>query len=131
MLFEKRIIIEQEHLSDPYDHVHHAEIIKFLEAARIEYLSSIGFPVEFFFEQNLFLVISALKIKYKREVTKGVFVATCDRVSIDGKKIIIDQSLLNPRGKPAVSAVVESQLLDRAKCFAIIPPQDFLDRLIA
>ena len=118
--------IGDELIIPPYDHVHHAQALRFLEAARAAYLEHIGFPLEVFFAQNLFLVVTAIDVQYKREVGRGAHRATCENPRADGKKAAVDQRLLNPKGKTAVAAVVEFMCLSGATRRAVPLPADLL-----
>ena len=72
------------------------------------------------------LVITKLNATYKREVKRGTVTATCDRAEVLGRVLIIYQTLLNERGKPAVELVIESVFMDTETRRAMELPADFL-----
>ncbi len=112
-----------------YKHVHHADILKLLETARLEMLKAIGKPSEYYLNQGLFLVIAKIEVEYLREVKGGRLAVICEDIEIKGKSILIGQKLLNERGKIAVRAKVESVFLSGSLQRAIVPPGDFLEAL--
>lgn len=126
MLFELNLEIKEVDLQAPYMHIHHADSLKLLEKARLDYIASIGFSSKSFFEKNLFLVISDIEITYKREIKAGKIRVTCDDVVIDEKKITILQSIYNERGKHAISAKVTTKIMDGKTKRAVFPKEDFI-----
>lgn len=113
-----------------YNHVHHATALRFLEEARLEYLVSIGCSNDSLIARNLFLVITDITIKYLREIFAGEIVVTCENPIIDGKTVILDQRILNSRGKPMVTAKVSSMFLSGETKRSVPPPEDFLNRFL-
>jgi YbgC/YbaW family acyl-CoA thioester hydrolase len=124
--YSKLYSIGAELVEPVYKHVHHADALRLLEAARLDYIASIGFPTEAFIAQNQFLVITKIEIDYKRELLGGGVLVTCEEVFQVGKQIAIRQAIYNGRGKEAVSALVYSALMDGASKRAIELPRDFL-----
>ena len=124
--FKLEIEVCEQDLVHPYNHVHHANILKLLESGRAAFLDQVGFPIEGLLAQGLFLVISQIQASYKREVKAGQIIVSSDSVAFDGKKILIKQSLINEKGKLAVEAQVESQFLSAEVGRAIFPPPDFM-----
>ena len=124
-MFEIECEVGQDLVSSAYRHVHHAALLRFLETARSRFHEEIGFPNEAFLAKQLFVVISGLKVAYKREVTAGKIRVTCEAPRIEGRLVIVDQRILNARGKVAVEAVVELQFLSGATRRAVPPPEDF------
>jgi YbgC/YbaW family acyl-CoA thioester hydrolase len=129
-IFSKAYSVDATQLQSDYKHVHHAEILKFLERARLDFLIAIDCPNEDFIRRGLFLVISRIDVQYKREVLAGSVEVRCSSVTLEGKKVIILQELINPNGKLAVLARVESQFLSRAVGRAVLPPEDFVSALL-
>jgi YbgC/YbaW family acyl-CoA thioester hydrolase len=124
-MFEIQCDVLPEQVGPPYNHVHHATLIRFFETARVRYLEQIGFPNEGFHAQQLFLVITAIDVKYKREVVPGKITITCENPRIDAKTVVVEQRIINSKGKVAVEAVVESQFLSGVTKRAVKPPEDF------
>lgn len=129
MLFELNIEIKACDLQTPYMHIHHAESIKLLERARLDYIDSIGFSAELFFERNLFLVISDIDVSYKREIKAGQIRVTCDDVIFDEKRICIFQSIYNEKGKHAIRAKVTTMVMNGKTKRAVFPEADFVKAL--
>ncbi len=125
-LFELEINIDEKWINSEYQHVHHADIVRLLEMARLAYLKKIGFSQESFFEKGIFLVIESIAVKYKREIKRGKILVNCSEPKVDGKALLLTQNILNEKGKLAVEARVSSMMLDAAKGRSIYPPPEFL-----
>ena len=102
--------ITQEALIPPYNHIHHADLIRQLEDARVELLDAIGQPLQSFLDRGLFWVIAAIQIEYLREVKEGESVVTCEAPTMTERRLIIPQRIYNHRKKLAVRAQVELAL---------------------
>lgn len=108
--FQIKREIAQEALIPPYNHIHHADLIRQLEEARVELLEAIGQPLQSFLDRGLFWVIAAIQIEYLREVKQGEIVVTCEAPTITDRRLIIPQRIYNQRNKLAVRAQVELAL---------------------
>ena len=124
-MFEIECEVNPDLVSPPYHHVHHADVLRFLERARLAFLREVGFPNDDFLAKGLFLVITGLEVKYKRELLPGLIRVTCERPCIHGKIVTIEQRIINAKGKTAVEARVDSQFLDGVLRRGVSPPQDF------
>ena len=124
-MFEIQYEVTSEQIIPPYNHVHHAEALRFLESARLAFLEQIGFPNDDFLGQGLFLVITSIAVKYKRELVAGPIRVTCESPRIEGKLVIMEQRIFNAKGKAAIEAALEFQFLDGALKRAVTPPLDF------
>ena len=112
----------------PYQHVHHADCLKFLEEARKAYLDYIKYPLEEFLDQKQFLVISEIKVRYLREVKEGEYQVSCYAPELLSSKCLkIQQAIINPKGKTAVKASVWIMQLD-AECGRAVK---FNDKFVA
>ena len=118
--------ISEQGLLAPYFHVHHADIIRLLEQGRLELLKAIGKPLEEFLDQGIFWVISSIQIDYKREVKAGRIKIFCDAVELNGKLLVVKQSIFNDRDKLAVQATVTLALFSSAHKRSIGIPADVL-----
>lgn len=113
---------------DPiYHHLHHADVLKILERARISFVASIGYPVESFIERNQYLVIFEIGVKYLREVRLGQYQVTVEDCSISGKMLKCKQRIINSKGKDAVEATVSIMLLDGNLKRSVLPDSDFIN----
>ena len=101
----------------PYRHIHHAESLRFMEQARCEYMKKIGWPLENFLNQSLFLVVTNVTVQYKREVIEGSYQVTVEEPKmLDAKRLRIKQRILNAKGKDAVVTEVEIMCIYVASC---------------
>lgn len=114
-----------------YNHVHHAHSLRFLERSRLACLEAVGVPNEGLIARNLFLVITDIQVVYKRELTTGEITVTCENPRIEGKRILLDQKILNPRSKVAIEAVVASAFLSGETRRSIVPPDFFTERFLS
>ena len=49
---------------DPYGHVNHSVYIQYFEAARVEWLAQVGFPLEQMQEEGIQIVVTELNTRY-------------------------------------------------------------------
>lgn len=124
--FSIPVTISDDLIIPPYEHVHHAQALRFLEEARVEFLRRLGFPLEVFFNQGLFLVVTAIDVQYKREIGRGEYRATCENPQVEGKCATVDQRILNAKGKNAVEAVVAFMCLSGSSRRAVPFPDELL-----
>lgn len=124
-MFTIEYTLQPGDLEPIYDHVHHAHSLRFLERARVEYLASVGCPMDELFAKDIFLVISKIEIRYLREVLDGTIAITCENPRIEGRALVIDQRILNAKGKACVEARVDSMCMSSATKRAFAVP-DFL-----
>ena len=129
MFTTKLQVTKSQITGSAYGHVHHADSLRFLEAARLRMLEELGFPNESFLEQGLFTVVSALQVRYLRELFEGEITVTCGGGRVEGKRLSLEQTILNGKGKRAIEAVVELQFLSRSLGRAVPVPEAFLNAL--
>jgi YbgC/YbaW family acyl-CoA thioester hydrolase len=110
-MFSVQMTLGSEWMAEQYDHVHHGRSLSLLEHARIELLKSIGCPNDDLLSRGLVLVITRVDVRYKREVTAGEVTVTCDSGELSGRTIILQQRVVNSRGKVAIEAQVESMFM--------------------
>lgn len=111
-----------------YDHMHHARALLFLERGRLDFLSAINCPNDDLIRQGLFLVITRMELAFKREIRRGEIEVACLNPRIEEKKVILDQHIINERGRLALEAAVECMFLSREAGRAVFPPQFFCER---
>jgi YbgC/YbaW family acyl-CoA thioester hydrolase len=126
MIFEFNYSLVEAELENRYHHLHHADALKILELARLEFLKQINFSLESFLAHNLFLVISNLHVSYKREVHAGEIKVISKDFSVQGKELIIPQFLYNPAGKLAIEAKVHSMIMCANTKRAVYPEPEFV-----
>jgi YbgC/YbaW family acyl-CoA thioester hydrolase len=127
-------VVEARHIEAEYRHVHHADVLKFLERARLEYMKSIGFPNQTFLAQDLFLVLTRVEVSYLRELLEGPIEVTVENTRIleDGRTLVLDQRLMRVtslRRKLAAEATISSVFMSGATKRAVSPPAEFLRAL--
>ena len=114
-----------------YNHVHHARSLCLMEMARLKYLEAIGYANEELIKQNIYLVITSIKVEYLRELLGGTVSITCQDQMVKYKTMRMGQQILNPAGKPAVVAELDFCCLSRELGRSIVPPPDFAARFSA
>lgn len=124
-MFQLSITIQDNDLDSVYQHVHHARALYFLERARLGFLEAVGYPTESYMRQGLFWVIASISAQYKRELRAGPITVTCERPQIDGKRLVLEQRILNERGKVAVEGQAVSMLLSKATGRSAQIPEEF------
>ena len=129
--FSIKITVPESDLVQPYAHVHHAQIFRYLERAREQFLESRGLPLQRLLDRGEFLVISDLQAKFLREIVSEELSITCEQPEIEGKKIIIPQQIIKENGKTALKAVVTCQLLLKSEGRAVSPRGKLLEALLA
>lgn len=127
-LFACTLTVTDDLLDAPYHHVHHATTLRFLETGRLRFLEAIGYPIEWFFERNMLLVITDISIRYVREIRAGKIEVRCESPRIEERKIVIHQKLINERGKLAVEATVSSMSMNSVSRRGVYPPEEFVRR---
>jgi acyl-CoA thioester hydrolase len=66
---------------DPYDHVNHSVYIQYFEAARVEWLTAIGYPLEKLKAEGTQIVVTELHTRYLGSAGPG------DRVTIESELV--------------------------------------------
>lgn len=109
MIDELKITVKN--LEEVYNHVHHAESLKFLESGRVSFLNKVGSSMETLISSGIYPVVRAIEVEYLREIKAGeVLVKTSvDKVTV--RSVVFDQELHNERGKIAIKAKVVCMFL--------------------
>jgi len=113
-----------------YNHVHHAQTLRFLEEARLSYLEAIGYPNEAFVSRGLFIVIAQLAVVYRREIFAGPILVTVEDPRIEGKALLLEQRIVNAKGKECVRASIDLRFMSGVTKRSIVPPEDFAARYV-
>ena len=130
-MFEARFEITAADLETPYDHVHHGEALRFLERGRLEYLKACEIDYEALLAEGLFLVVTDIRAKYKRELKPGPITVTCERPAVERKVLSLHQRVLNEKGKVAVEVEISFQMLSGALRRSIVPPAEFVAKFVS
>lgn len=108
------ITVTPEMLDKEYQHLHHARILELLEKARVRYLADSEAAMESLISEGIFPVVTEIQIQYRREVRAGVMIVSCKPKEVTERKLIVEQTLINEKGKLAVTADVTCMFLYRA-----------------
>lgn len=102
---------------DPYGHVNHSVYIQYFEAARVRWLTEVGFPLEKLQEDGIQIVVAELNTRYlgsagpDDELVVETELADLRRVSMtfrqrirrEGETLVeqtINAACVNPAGRP-------------------------------
>jgi len=131
-MYSTEIVLNEKDLISEYNHVHHAKIVSLLEEGRLSLLSFIKLPLEVLVEQDLFLVITGLKVRFLREIKAGTILVTCEEIKIDSRKIQMSQRIvLAESSKVAVQAEIELMIIDGKSGKAIQIPEFLGEALLS
>ncbi|GEM_PF-6566003 len=109
MIDELKITVKN--LEEVYQHVHHAESLKFLEAGRVSFLKMAGSSMESLIASGIYPVVRAIEVDYLREIKTGeILVKTCIK-DVSERSVVFEQELFNERGKMAIKASVVCMFL--------------------
>lgn len=129
-MYSLEIEISDSDLEQPYNHVHHAQGLRYLEQGRLAYLESRGLDYDAYLASGLFLVVTGINVRYKRELLPGKFTVTCENPKIEGKVVSLAQRILNERGKVCIQGELEFQFLSAAARRSVEPPEEFLKQFV-
>lgn len=107
------ITVTPEMLDNEYQHLHHARILELLEKARVKYLADAGASMESLISEGIFPVVTDIHVQYRREVRAGVMIVSCKPKEVSERKLVVEQTLINERGKLAVTADVTCMFIYR------------------
>ncbi len=102
---------------DPYEHVNHSVYIQYFEAARVEWLTEIGFPLEQTLADGLQIVVTELNTRYLGSAGPGEILTVESRLAdlrrasmsfdqriLRGDQVLVDQTItaamVNNEGRP-------------------------------
>ena len=130
IVFTHALEVTSEDVEPLYNHVHHAQALRFMELTRLAYLEAIGIPNDSLIARKLFIVIAEISVVYKRELFQGPIVVTCESPRIEGKAMFIHQRIVNERGKVCVEATYDLRFLSGETRRSVPPPADFAPRFL-
>ena len=102
---------------DPYEHVNHSVYIQYFEAARVEWLTEIGFPLEQMQADGLQIVVTELNTRYLGSAGPGDILTVESRLAdlrrasmsfdqriLRGDEVLVEQTItaamVNNEGRP-------------------------------
>ena len=124
--FKITVRIDDKDVIAPYNHVHHAQILRYLEEARNAWTGSIGFSMESWFARKLFPVVRGIEIEYLREIRVGEYQVYCQTPIASRRNLLMTQEIVNSLGKTMVQASVDLMFFDSNLQRAVPLPADFL-----
>lgn len=105
-IFEFEVLIQEHHL-DSFGHVNNSTYVQLYEQARWDFITKLGFGLDYIQAHQKGPVILDLKVRFKREVlnreTVMIKSQTIERPS--PKILVLEQIMLKPDGKIAAEAV--------------------------
>ena len=108
MIFENTTQIASDLLEQQYQHLHHADILRVLENARLQFLEHIGVPQAKLLEEDCFLVLSKCDVQFLREIKEEELIARVEFKSLlDESSFVLSQELLKKPKRIAVRATIE------------------------
>lgn len=125
-IFEIAFKVPESDTANFAKHVHHADLVRFLELARLEYLKSLGFSYEFFVSRGELLVITEITVSYKREIRSETIRMTVENVRVERKMLVMEQVIYNSVGKEAARALVKQAFVSLESRRAVEVPEYFL-----
>lgn len=128
MAYSISIEINQEALEPRYRHLHHAEIVKLLERARLSLLADAGFSEQRLISEGVLPVVRSVNLKFRSEVRSGIYQLSCDAVTVDRDLIFISQRISQDR-EVCVRGQVTSVFISAKTRRVIAPPPGFIDAL--
>jgi YbgC/YbaW family acyl-CoA thioester hydrolase len=128
MYFETPIEITPDWIEPAYGHVHHGRALSLLEKARVGLLASIGCPNDEMLQRGLALVITEVRVRYKRELKLGMVKVTCEDGKLEGREVVLQQRVINERGKVVMEAEVRSALMHTETRRGIPFPAFFIEK---
>ena len=104
--FVDAIIITTAAYQQPYDHVHHADIIRLLEASRNRFLEYHEESFEKWYKRGIAMVISSISLQYQREVREGSYEIRVAITKFTDRSCEFSQEIVNSKNKVTVKAQV-------------------------
>lgn len=127
-MFSMQHLVARSQLHGGYVHLHHCDIIRLLELARLEMLREKGLDNDELVKQGFLIVLTDIQVSFEREVREGMFTITCgDFVSLR-RKLSLEQQIVNDQGRVCVSALVTLMFMSGETRRAIRPPELFYQR---
>lgn len=105
--FVDQITVTTANFEQPYDHVHHADIIRLLEVSRNRFLEYHGESFRKWYDAGIAMVISSIEVQYLREIREGNYQVRVAVTGFTDRICEFSQEIVNSRNKIAVRACVK------------------------
>src|SRR5690606_6502876 len=98
--FEYEVLIQEFHL-DSFGHVNNAVYVELYEEARWDFITKIGFGLDYMQKLQIGPVILDLQVRFKRELKnrERIKIVSQTKEIISPKIMVLEQSMLKPDGK--------------------------------
>jgi acyl-CoA thioesterase FadM len=106
-IFVDSIVVTAAHYEQPYDHVHHSNIIRLLELSRNRFLEHHGESFQKWYDLGVAMVISSISVQYLREIREGNYGVRVAVTGFTDRVCGFAQEIVNSKNKVAVRAGVE------------------------
>lgn len=127
-MFEYKLSVRGYEL-DSFGHVNNAVYLNYFEQARWEIFRKTNL-LDYFRNNNFFLVVTKMQVRYSREVTHFDELVINTRVKHEPPYLVFNEKMFLGGSKVKVcSATVQTLLLDKDK-HTIDIPEDFLTKLL-
>lgn len=125
-MFQISVSVVPSQVDPNYKHAHHTIALTLLEEARIAFIESAGLPQSKLFAQDLWAVISEIHIEYSREVKEGLYLATCDNISVQRRRMVFEQRVLDLTGTEIVQAKIKIMWFSKKAGRAVTAPDNVM-----
>ena len=129
-MFSIPVSVTPSQIDPDYKHAHHTTVLCLLEEARIAFIESAGLPRSELFAQDLWAVISEIHIEYFREVKEGQYTACCDKISVERRRMVFEQRVLDLNGSEIVQAKIKIMWFSKKEGRAITPPNNVMAAIL-
>ena len=113
---------------DPYGHVNHAVYLAWFEEARVRALEDIGLGLDRLAETGFQIVITDVRLAYRRAVTAGDRAVVESRVARTGRASSVWAQRVTVEGEVCVEGELKGGITDRTGR-PTRPPAGFFERL--
>ncbi len=108
---------------DPYNHVNHTVYLSYLEAARIEFLESIGWGMEVLRRAGIHILVADITIRFRRPAVAGDHVVVHTVVDeVGAASSSWHQTIHRSDGTELVTARVRGAITDTSGRPRRVPP---------
>ncbi len=123
-----KIKVQVAHI-DAFRHVNNARYLEYLAAGRWDFFEHVPAASEFLGSGGG-LAVTSENIEYVKGATLGDVLAICTRItSPDGKAIVVDQTILDAKGRVILRCLANAVLFDTKAGKAVPVPDTLLDQM--
>lgn len=127
--FVDLITVTSADYEQPYDHVHHSDIIRLLEASRNRFLEFYGESFQKWYDSGIAMVISSISVQYLREVREGDYKVRVAVTRFTDRVLEFAQEMVNSKNKVAVRAGVEVAFMSIKERRGVRSPEELRSAL--